>query len=176
MKTQDFTTSFRVDRSPVQVFEAIGNVRGWWSENIEGCTDRPGCEFLYHYRDIHRCRINVVEAVPGERVIWRVEDNFFKFTRDKSEWKGTTIRFEVSGTAGDAAGEKAGGTTLIFTHEGLTAHYECYEICRDAWTHYIQESLRGLIETGKGQPSPKEGGESFDAELVRERGLDSEDR
>jgi uncharacterized protein YndB with AHSA1/START domain len=167
MKTQDYTTSFLVDRSPVQVFEAIGNVRGWWSENIEGCTDKAGCEFFYHYRDIHRCRIRVVEALPGQRVIWHVEDNFFKFTRDKSEWKGTTIRFEVSGTAG--------GTTLVFTHEGLTTHYECYEVCRDAWTHFIRESLRSLIETGKGEPSPKDGSESFDAELVKERGLDSED-
>jgi len=36
--------------------------------------------------------------------------------------------------------------------------YECYKICFDAWTNYIQNSLRNLITTGKGQPNPKEGG------------------
>lgn len=39
MSEQDFTASFSVDRSPEEVFVAIQNVRGWWSENIEGGTE-----------------------------------------------------------------------------------------------------------------------------------------
>ena len=35
----DFTTSFVVDQSPVKVFEAINNVRGWWGEDLEGSND-----------------------------------------------------------------------------------------------------------------------------------------
>ena len=42
------------------------------------------------------------------------------------------------------------------THQGLVPEYECFEICRDAWTSYIQNSLRNLIVTGKGQPNGKE--------------------
>jgi len=39
----------------------------------------------------------------------------------------------------------------------FSSQYECYEICQDAWTNYIQNSLSDLITTGKGQPNAKEG-------------------
>jgi hypothetical protein len=35
-------------------FKAVTNVRGWWSEEIEGRTDKPGAQFKFHYKDLHR--------------------------------------------------------------------------------------------------------------------------
>src|ERR1017187_3111964 len=40
-----FTAAFSVDQTPEEVFHAINNVRGWWSEDIEGPTGRAGGEF-----------------------------------------------------------------------------------------------------------------------------------
>lgn len=145
MHDRNFATAFTVDRSPEEVFAAINNVRGWWSEDIKGRTEKVGDIFNYRFRDIHRCTIKIKASVPGERVVWNVVDNHFSFTEDKSEWKGTDIVFEIS--------RKGDRTELRFTHVGLVPEYECYEACSAGWTTYVGGSLRSLIETGKGNPN-----------------------
>ena len=145
MTSSDFTTTILVDQSPQEAFKAINNVRGWWSEEIEGNTDKLNDEFKYHFEDVHNCQIKVIELVPDKKVVWLVMNNYFKFTKDKSEWTGTKIIFEIS--------EKGDKTQIRFTHLGLVPEYECYDICQNAWTTYIQKSLRNLITTGKGQPN-----------------------
>lgn len=145
MSTHDFTTTIVVDHSPVEVFKAVQNVRGWWSEEIEGKTAKLNDEFDYHYEDVHRCKIKLIEVIPNQKMVWFIEKNYFKFTEDKTEWTGTKPTFEIK--------EKDGKTQLTFTHFGLVPEYECFEICRDAWTNYIQNSLKKLIETGKGEPN-----------------------
>ncbi len=145
MKASDFTTTIVVDCSPEQVFKAITNVRGWWSEEIEGNTEKLNDEFNYHFEDVHKSHITLTEVIPNKKIVWLVKENYFKFTKDKSEWTGTTISFEIS--------EKDGKTQLTFTHHGLTPEFECFDVCNNAWTQYIQKSLRDLILTGKGQPN-----------------------
>ncbi len=148
MKTQDYTTSFVVDQSPEQVFAAINNVCGWWSGDIEGRTDELGTAFTYRYEDIHRSTQKITEWVPGKKVVWRVLDARISFVKDKAEWNGTDIVFEIA-----RKGEK---TELRFTHIGLLPAIECYGKCSGAWGFYINESLRSLITTGKGDPNDKE--------------------
>ncbi len=158
---QDFSTTISVDQTPAEVFNAVNNVRAWWSEEIEGGTKNLNDEFLYHYKDVHICKMKLVEVIPNKKVVWLVMDNHFSFTSDKSEWVNTKIIFEIS--------EKDGKTQLRFTHEGLVPEYECYQVCFDAWTSYIQGSLKNLIVTGKGKPNGKEGG--LNAELIEKWGL-----
>lgn len=148
MNEQDFRTSFSVDQTPEEAFAAINNVRGWWSEEIQGNTGKLGEEFTYHYQDVHRCRFKITEFVPNKKVVWRVLDNYFSFTEDKSEWKDTEIRFEIA--------SKADQTEVRFAHLGLVPEYECFDVCSNAWSSYINGSLRSLITTGKGRPNKKE--------------------
>ena len=145
MATTDFTTAITVIQTPAEVFNAVNNVRGWWSEDIEGGTGKLNDEFNYHYQDVHRCKMRIVEFIPNKKVVWKVLDNYFSFTKDKNEWKGNTIIFEIS--------EGDNQTRLQFTQMGLVPEAECYDICQNAWTTYIQKSLYSLITTGKGQPN-----------------------
>jgi hypothetical protein len=163
MKTKDFTTTIAVDQTPEEVFNAIINVRGWWSEEIEGGTAQLHDVFTYRYQDVHLAQIKLVEVIPGKKVVWQVLYNRFNFTKDPTEWTDTTISFEIA--------EKDGKTQLRFTHHGLTSEYQCYDICHESWTNYIKRSLYSLITTGKGQPNPKEG-DGFNARLVEEWNLE----
>jgi len=161
MNGPNYATSFTVDQSPEEVFDAINDVRGWWSQAIEGNTDRLGAEFEYHYKDVHRCRFRITEFVPGKKVVWHVLENYLNFVEDKSEWTGTDVVFEIA--------ENDGRTSLHFTHVGLVPAYECYSICSDAWSLYVKGSLRDLIVTGKGQPNPLEGSLTSDHQQILTR-------
>ncbi len=145
MNDQNYTTSFTVDQNPQEVFAAINNVRAWWSEEIDGDTDKLGSVYYYHFKDIHRCTLKVAELVPNKKIVWHVLHNDFNFIQDKTEWNDTDIVFEIE--------KKGTQTELHFTHVGLAPSHECYEVCSDAWGTYINGSLRGLITTGKGQPN-----------------------
>lgn len=149
LQNKSFTTTMLVTQTPKEVFDAINNVRGWWSESVEGTTDKLDAEFLQYYQNVHIAKMKIVEFIPGEKVTWLVLDSHFNFTTDETEWKNTKICFEIS--------RKGNQTQLLFTHMGLVPEYECYDVCNDAWSDLIKLSLRKLITTGKGQPNAKEG-------------------
>ncbi len=144
MTRKDFTISIKVSQSPQQVFAAVNNVRGWWSGDIEGPTDHLGAEFHYRYKDIHSTTHKIIEFVPDKKVVWSTPESRINFVKDTREWDGTTIVFEIE--------RRNNKTELRFTHVGLVPSIECYGGCSEAWTYYIKDSLKALIETGKGQP------------------------
>ncbi|MHB8419492.1 MAG: SRPBCC family protein [Myxococcales bacterium] len=145
---EGLSISFTVSQSLQQVFDAINDVRGWWSGEIEGRTDELGAEFTYRYKDVHRSTQKITELVPGKRVVWHVTDAFLSFVDDKTEWNGTDIEFDIA-----RRGDK---TEVCFTHFGLVPKCECYDGCSGAWGFYIKESLRNLITIGRGAPNEKE--------------------
>ena len=148
MTKQHLTAAFTVDKTPEEAFAAINNVRGWWSGDIDGATDQLGAEWTYRYRDLHYSKQKIVELAPGKRVVWQVLDSYLSFVKDKEEWNGTTITFDIA--------DKDGKTEVKFTHVGLAPEDECFDACSNAWGSYIKGSLRDLIATGKGQPNAVE--------------------
>ena len=54
------------------------------------------------------------------------------------------MRFDIS--------ETPGGATVVFTHDGLTHDDECYDTCSNAWSMFVNGSLKRFIETGRGAP------------------------
>lgn len=145
---KSYATTFVVDQTPEEVFAAVNNVRGWWSEEIEGRTDALGAEFIFHYQDVHRSTQKITEFVPNQKVVWHVSKSRINFVKDKTEWDGTDVVFEIS--------RKGNKTELRFTHRGLVPAVECYTGCSGAWGYFINESLRDLITTGRGKPEVKE--------------------
>ena len=148
MKKQDFTMIMEFEKTPQEVYDAINNVRGWWSETIEGGTHELHDEFIYRHKDLHYSKQKLVELMPGKKVVWHVTDGWLSFINKRNEWVGTDIIFEIF--------EKNNKTEIRFTHKGLVPGCECFDACKNGWSYYLLESLAPLITTGKGQPDKEE--------------------
>ena len=144
MKKRSFTTTISVDQTPNEAFAAVNNVRGWWSGEIEGEADKLGAEFTYRYQNMHRSKQKITDLVPNKKVVWHVLDSSLSFLKDKSQWTGTDIVFDILA--------KDGKTEVRFTHVGLAPQIECYGSCSNAWSMLVNGNLRKLITTGKTQP------------------------
>jgi hypothetical protein len=148
MKAQDYTESITVNATAQEAFKDINSVTKWWTENLEGSSQKLNDEFTVQFGDIHASKQKFVEVIPDKKVVWLVTDSKLNFLKDKQEWTGTKISFEIF--------EKDKKTQIRFTHLGLVPKIECFNDCSNAWSQYIQQSLLNLINTGKGQPTLKE--------------------
>lgn len=143
MMTKDFSISILVDKSSKEVFEAINNVSAWWQGEIEGKTRELNDEFVYRMQEFHFSKQKLIELVPNKKVVWLVTDSNLNSFKNKTEWTGTKVIFEIT--------EKNNKTELLFTHSGLVSQFECYGDCSNAWSQLIKISLFSLITTGKGK-------------------------
>jgi hypothetical protein len=147
MNDQNFTTTFLVDQTPKEAFDAINDVRAWWTENMTGNSQKLDDEFSVQFADVHYTKQRLIEVIPDQKVVWLVLDSKLTFVENETEWTGDQIVFEIS---------KQGGQTQVrFTQIGLTPLMQCYKDCFNGWTYYIN-SLHRLIATGTGQPAKKE--------------------
>lgn len=143
MKKTDFTAKFTVNCHPSEVFRAVNNVTGWWTENLEGKSQKLNDEFTVRFGDVHYSKQKLIEVVEDKKVVWLVTESELTFVKNRSEWTGTKIVFEIF--------PEKNGAGLRFTHEGLVPGIECYGACSGVWSEYL-ESLQDLITKGKGKP------------------------
>lgn len=146
MATSDFTVTLLTERTPEEVFQAVTNVREWWSgfysEEITGGTEKLDDEFSFRAAGGAHCTTQkLVEVIPGKKMVWLITESALNFIEKQDEWTGTKVIFDIS--------KKGDKTQLLFTHEGLTPEVECYDSCAPSWTMYLQNRLLPLIDAGK---------------------------
>lgn len=146
----DFEVVIEFDASPEVLYQAIASRDGprrWWTrfaetrEKVGEISDFqfPGAGFF--------AKMKIVALEPPMLVEWECVDSRHPEESgwsDLTDWVGTSVRFEISP-------REAGGSTLHFTHVGLTPRLECYESCESAWFFYLK-SLKQYVETGEGEP------------------------
>jgi uncharacterized protein YndB with AHSA1/START domain len=114
---------------------------GWWTANTQGESKVGGIlkfRFSADGREIGGFDMKVLELQPPGRVRWEVIDG-------PAEWIGTSIDFELRQN-----GEYA---IVVFKHQGWNEPIEFMHHCSTKWAVFLI-SLKSLVETGKGSPSP----------------------
>lgn len=143
MDSKNFSLTLTSRQSPADVFQAVTNVRAWWSgfysEEITGETEKLNDEFTFRAAEgAHHTKQKLVEVIPDKRIVWLVTHSNLNFLEHPEEWLGTRVIFEIN---------KIGkNTQLTFTHEGLTPEVECYRACAPGWTQYLENKLAPMIE------------------------------
>ena len=122
------------------VYQAVTTpegLAGWWTTDTKG-TSEIGGQLIFRFGDLGGFDMEVLELDPSGHVRWRVVDG-------PEEWIGTEIDWNL---------EKRGDYTIIqFKHEGWREPVPFMHHCSTKWATFLM-SLKGLLETGSGRPSP----------------------
>jgi uncharacterized protein YndB with AHSA1/START domain len=130
---------------PAKVYAALATaegIAGWWTKETTG-ESKPGgaIEVLFRApdgRERGKMEFELAKLSPNEAVRWR-------FRSGPAEWLGTEVTFDLS-----ADGET---TLLLFGHRNWREAVEFTAHCSMKWATFLL-SLRELVETGVGKPSP----------------------
>jgi uncharacterized protein YndB with AHSA1/START domain len=128
-----------------QVYAALATLdglAGWWTKDTSG-NSKPGGHVAFRFHtaagdEIGGFGMDVLELTPDQSVRWRVKDG-------PAEWVGTDIEFVLS--------RQDEQTIVMFGHRHWREEAEFMAHCSTKWATFLL-SLRDLVETGQGRPSP----------------------
>jgi uncharacterized protein YndB with AHSA1/START domain len=128
-----------------KVYEAVATtqgVSGWWTRETTG-TSKVGGTVNVRFRqkdgkEIGQMDFEFTRLEPNREVHWRILDG-------PPEWVGTAVTFQLA--------EDGDMTILVFGHRDWKEPVEFMAHCSMKWAVFLL-SLRELVETGRGKPSP----------------------
>ncbi len=133
-----------IKASPDKVYQALATpegVAGWWTTSTTGDKKRGGVlktAFFADGKELGGFDLQLLELHTDTRVMWQVKGG-------PAEWIGSKISFDL---------KKEGDYTIVlFNHEGWKEPVEFMYHCSTKWAIFLM-SLKSLVETGTGQPSP----------------------
>ena len=143
MNQQNYQCSIAADFTPNEAFEAINQVNAWWAKNFEGSAEKLNDVFTVHFGETF-VTFKVTESIPGKKIVWDVTNCYLPWLKDKTEWNGTAVMFEIS-----AFGDE---TQVTMTHIGLVPEVECFGACEAGWNEHFKGSLFKLLTEHAGVP------------------------
>ncbi len=133
-------------KAPVsQVYAALSTIKGlagWWTKETTG-DSKVGGVISFRFltpdgKEIGGMGMEVVALAPDVNVHWRCKSG-------PKEWIDTDVVFELA--------QEGEYTIVRFGHKNWREAVEFTSHCSMKWATFLL-SLRELVETGKGRPSP----------------------
>lgn len=147
---QDFTLQLQFAVPGKEVFNALTSPEGitrWWTIFCD-VNPRVGNVSSYHFPKAGFHAVMRTLTLESPRLIeWECIDSKHADSNGYSnphDWIGTKIRFSIQDL-------DEGKSRLDFTHFRLN-ELECFEACSNGWSFFLNESLRGYLEQGQGEP------------------------
>ena len=133
-----------IKASSEEVYKALATRDGlaaWWTTNTQG-DSKPGGVMKFRFsadgREIGGFDMKVLELHPAARVLWQVVDG-------PAEWIDTKVSFELK--------QEGEYSIVLFKHQDWKEPVGFMHHCSTKWATFLM-SLKALVETGKGAPSP----------------------
>jgi uncharacterized protein YndB with AHSA1/START domain len=135
-------------KAPIsKVYKALSTVEGvagWWTQETTGAS-KPGDTIEVKFlspsgKEIGGMTMDVVSLERDKKVHWR-------FTKGPPEWIGTDAIFDLN--------QDGEYTIVLFGHKNWREPVEFMAHCSMKWATFML-SLRELVETGRGKPSPND--------------------
>jgi uncharacterized protein YndB with AHSA1/START domain len=120
----------------------VAGVAGWWTKETSGAA-QVGGRMTFRFltpegKEIGAMEMEVTALQANQKVQWRVKAG-------PEEWIGTDIVFDLK--------EEGDDTIVLFAHKNWKQPVEFMAHCSMKWAVFLL-SLKELVETGKGHPSP----------------------
>ena len=136
-----------IKASPAKVYAALATVEGvagWWTKETTGVS-KPGGTIDVRFltpqgKEIGGMTMDVIALEPNRKVHWR-------FKQGPDEWIGTDATFDIA--------QDGDYTIVLFGHRNWREPVEFMAHCSMKWATFML-SLRELVETGRGKPSPND--------------------
>jgi len=130
---------------PEKVFAALSEqsgLAGWWTENVKA-EPKVGSVAKFRFGDKGGGSDMAITALQPHRLVrWRCVDHL-----SGEEWIGTEVLFELVA--------EPDRTVLRFSHLRWLEATDFLRACSVRWALYLV-SLKNLVETGKGNPWPRD--------------------
>lgn len=128
------------------VFNALSQeIPSWWGQTDQAIL-RIGDEFTISFGATF-WKFKISQFEPNKGMSWQCVDAHHVhegLSNIEEEWIGTEVHWKLQ--------EQTNQIQLIMEHEGLSKQLNCYGVCEPAWDHFILDSLKSYLETGKGKP------------------------
>jgi uncharacterized protein YndB with AHSA1/START domain len=129
-----------------QVYKALATRDGlaaWWTTDTQG-ESKLGSVMKFRFsadgHELGGFDMKVLDLRPAERVLWQVVEG-------PAEWIGTKVSFELK--------QEGDYSIVLFKHAGWKEPVEFMHHCTTKWGTFLM-SLKSLVETGQGAPSPRD--------------------
>jgi uncharacterized protein YndB with AHSA1/START domain len=135
-----------IKASSPQVYKALSTNEGLggWFTKTEGENKVGGViKLRFNHtdgREVGGFDIKVLELRPDERVLWQTVEG-------PPEWIGTQVSLDLK--------QEGEYCIVLFKHVGWREPVEFMHHCSTKWATFLM-SLKELVETGKGAPSPND--------------------